>query len=164
MENVPHDIDCTASSITLSWEAQCKTHFEVKFKEDTIKVFTCMQTQEQIIEINDLKAKTLYHVKVFAVDEGGTNHEILQRAITTEETKLLYLRDTENVNNIDKRYKPNKYHLKPVNVQDDEYVRTCYLSKYGYSYDKCNRVKFQQLKRVIERARVSNKAFKAYLS
>lgn len=127
MEDIPYVISCTASSITLRWEAKCKTDFEVKFQEDTIKGFTCIQTQEQMIDIHDLKADTLYNVKVFVIDEGGCNHEILQVKIKTEVAQLLYLRDPENVATIDKREKPFKYHLKPVDVQDDVNVRTCYL-------------------------------------
>lgn len=127
MEDIPHTIEPpTASSITLRWEAQCKTDFEVKVQEDTIKGFTCIPTEEQNIEIHDLKSDTLYHVKVFAIDEEGANHAIFQVSIKTEKTKLMYLRDTEN-SKIDKREKPYKYHLKPVYVQEDDHVRTCYL-------------------------------------
>lgn len=128
MEDIPYKITCTASSITLHWEAKCKTDFEVKFQENTIKGFTCIPTQEQMINIHDLKADTLYNVKVFAIDEEGANHEILQVKIKTEVAQLSYLRDPEHVATIDKREKPFKYHLKPVHVQDDDvYVRTCYL-------------------------------------
>lgn len=130
MEDISHDIKNTASSITLRWEAQCKTGFEVKFREDTTKGFTRKQTQDQMIEIPDLKADTLYYFKVFSVDEEGDIHEIFNVKIKTEEYQLSYLRNTKNV---DMRKKPYIYHLKPIDMINDQYVRTCFISKYGYS-------------------------------
>lgn len=131
MDEVPHTVRCTASSIILKWDEQITNkseyaNYEVKFKVDGTRTFMSCVPKEGYIEINNLKSDTLYNISICGnYDDGGAS-VIFKVDIETKESKLTHLMENAE---IDRATLPNIYQLKPVYTytDEDDRFRTCHI-------------------------------------